>query len=125
MVQATSPPSASSGAARWLVSIVGHTPAPNIASQRRSQRLLPERRREARAVVLLVAAPGVVDQHVEAAVVGVDARDERLDLRRVGVIADDADPGAAARARPRAAASSTVPGMSSVRAPAREERPVT
>ena len=36
MVQATSPPSASSGAARWLVSIVGHTPAPNIASQRRS-----------------------------------------------------------------------------------------
>ena len=30
--------------------------------------------------------------------VGVDARDERLDLRRVGVIADDADPGAAAGA---------------------------
>ena len=30
--------------------------------------------------------------------VGLDAGDERLDLRRVGVIADDADPGAAAGA---------------------------
>ena len=80
------------------MSIVGHTPAPNIASQRLLERLLPERGREARAVVLLVAAPRVVDEHVEAAVVGLDARDERLDLRRVGVIADDADPGAAAGA---------------------------
>jgi hypothetical protein len=48
----------------------------------------------------------------------------RLDLRRVGVIADDADPGAAARAD-LGRGVLDVPGMSSVRAPAREERPVT
>ena len=35
-MHAIEPALGSSGAARWLVSIVGHTPAPNIASQRRS-----------------------------------------------------------------------------------------
>ena len=84
-----------------LVSIVGHTPAPNIASQRCCSGCSQNGAMNARAVVVLVAAPRVVDEHVEAAVVGADARDERLDLRRVGVVADDADPGAAAGASPR------------------------
>ena len=54
--------------------------------------------------------------------VGGDAGDECVDLRGVGVIADDANAGPAAGVTS-AAASSTVPGKSSVRVPARDERP--
>ena len=62
------------------------------------QRLLPERRGEGGAVVCVVAAPRVVDEHVEAAVVGGDARDERARPAPRSVWSHTTrDPGAAAR----------------------------
>jgi hypothetical protein len=45
-----------------------------------------------------LAAPDVVDQHVEAAALGVDALHERPDLRRLEVVGGDRDPLAAGRA---------------------------
>ena len=43
----------------------------------------------------LLAAPDVVDQHVQAALLGVDALHERLDLGRIEVVDRDGDPLAA------------------------------
>ena len=56
--------------------------------------VLPERRVE---LEQLLAAPDVVDEQVEPAVVGVDPLDERGDLRRVEVVDRDGDPLAAGR----------------------------
>ena len=44
-----------------------------------------------------LAAPDVVDQHVQPALLGVDALHERLDLRGLEVIDLDRDPGASGR----------------------------
>ena len=61
-------------------------------SQTVVEAVLPHRRVPLRQ---LLAAPDVVDQHVEAALLGVDALDERLDLRRLQVVDLGRDPGAA------------------------------
>ncbi|MFC5972276.1 hypothetical protein ACFPYI_13120 [Halomarina salina] len=52
--------------------------------------LLPERRVE-RLVVALVATPDVVDQQVEPTSLGLDATEQRLGGRVVGVVADGGD----------------------------------
>ncbi len=42
-----------------------------------------------------IAAPDVVDEHVEAAVLGADPVHQRRDVRRIGVVAADGNPGPA------------------------------
>ena len=50
------------------------------------KRRLPEGEKRDLAVVLLVAAPDVVDEQVQPIVIGGDAREDRFDLRVVAVV---------------------------------------